>query len=156
VRYAGEAWACVGRSLRHNIELHIARSDPLVSGPRGSLWINAGRDSDAGPPDSVLDVITASGLLPAGMAVCLQRTRTELVWKSDMWFGDKALGLKDAVADVILYRPPAAELKVTPNIRLVTFVDQVSVAQVVTLGQFVIDAPNVVPKIEGICQRHSN
>jgi len=32
-----------------------------------------------------------------------QRTRTELLWKSDMWFGDKALGLKATVADIIYY-----------------------------------------------------
>src|SRR5262245_34767017 len=33
----------------------------------------------------------------------IQRTRTELVWKSDMWFGDKALVLRATVADVIHY-----------------------------------------------------
>src|SRR5215467_13668435 len=33
----------------------------------------------------------------------LERTRPELVWKSDIWFGDKALGLKSTVADVIRY-----------------------------------------------------
>src|SRR5262245_36748552 len=59
-------------------------------------------------PDAVLDVITASGLLPADYCQLerpfyLQRTRTELVWKSDMWFGDKALGLKATLADVIHY-----------------------------------------------------
>jgi len=27
----------------------------------------------------------------------------ELVWKSDIWFGDKILDLKATVADVILY-----------------------------------------------------
>src|SRR5262245_55704267 len=33
----------------------------------------------------------------------LQRTRTELVWKCDMSFGDKALVLRATVADVIHY-----------------------------------------------------
>src|SRR5262245_1258738 len=59
-------------------------------------------------PDAVLDVITASGLLPADYCQLerpfyLQRTQTELVWKSDMWFGDKALVLRATVADVIHY-----------------------------------------------------
>jgi hypothetical protein len=30
-------------------------------------------------------------------------TRTELVWKSDIWLGDKALRLKATVAEVIHY-----------------------------------------------------
>src|SRR5262249_35922057 len=30
-------------------------------------------------------------------------TRTELVWKSDIWFGDKAVGLKATVVGVIHY-----------------------------------------------------
>jgi len=33
----------------------------------------------------------------------VQRARTELVWKPDISFGDKALGLKPMVADVIHY-----------------------------------------------------
>ena len=47
--------------------------------------------------------ITASVLLPAGIAVYVQRTRTEWVWKSDIWFGGKALSLKEPLADVIHY-----------------------------------------------------
>ena len=43
---------------------------------------------------------TASGLLPADYC---QRMRTELLWKCDIWFGDKALGLKETVTDVIHY-----------------------------------------------------
>src|SRR5262249_35692202 len=44
---------------------------------------------------------TASGLLPAGMPIDVQRRRTELVRKSDIWFGYKALGLKETAADVL-------------------------------------------------------
>ena len=33
----------------------------------------------------------------------LEWTRPELVWKSDIWFGDKALGLKETAGDVIHY-----------------------------------------------------
>jgi hypothetical protein len=33
----------------------------------------------------------------------VQRTRTELVWKSNIGFDDKALGLKATVIDVIHY-----------------------------------------------------
>jgi hypothetical protein len=47
-------------------------------------------------------------LLPADycqleLAIAVQRRLTELVWKSDMWFGDKALVLRATVADVIHY-----------------------------------------------------
>ena len=50
-----------------------------------------------------MDVITASGLLPAGTAVLPPADTNGVVWKSDMWFGDKALGLKATVTDVIHY-----------------------------------------------------
>src|SRR5215813_6543365 len=60
-----------------------------------------GHQKEAGPTDPVL-------LLPADycqleLPFHVQRTRTESVWKSDMWFGDKALVLKATVADVIHY-----------------------------------------------------
>src|SRR5215468_2474817 len=47
-------------------------------------------------------------LLPADycqleLPIAVQRRLTELVWKSEMWFGDKALGLKEPGADVIHY-----------------------------------------------------
>ena len=37
------------------------------------------------------------------VAFDLPRTRTELVWKSDISFGDKALGLKATLSGVIHY-----------------------------------------------------
>ena len=46
---------------------------------------------------------TASGLLPAGIAVYVQWGRTESVWKSDIWVGYKALGLKAGKADRVHY-----------------------------------------------------
>src|SRR5437867_507563 len=46
---------------------------------------------------------TASGLLPAGIAVYVQRGRTELVWKCDIRLGGKALRLKAKDADQIDY-----------------------------------------------------
>ena len=50
----------------------------------------------------------ASSSLPADyrqleLPFDVQRTRTELVWKSDIWFGEKALGLKATIGDVIHY-----------------------------------------------------
>src|SRR5213595_2522272 len=47
---------------------------------------------------------TASGLLPAGMAVYVQRGRTELVWKYDIRLGCKALRLNAKDACQIDYR----------------------------------------------------
>jgi len=51
---------------------------------------------------------TASGLLPADycqleLLFDFHWPGTELVWKADISFGDKALGLKATVADVIHY-----------------------------------------------------
>ena len=54
--------------------------------------------------DPLLDVTTASGLLPAGTALStFADNKRSCFGKSDIWFGDKALGLKATVADVIRY-----------------------------------------------------
>jgi len=50
-----------------------------------------------------MTVTTASGLLPAGIAVYVQRGRTELVWKRDIGLGCKALRLKVEHVDLIHY-----------------------------------------------------
>src|SRR5262249_48683240 len=60
------------------------------------------------PPRWRIDSPELSSLLPADycqleLPFHVQRTRTDLVWKSDIWFGDKALGLKATIGDVILY-----------------------------------------------------
>ena len=41
----------------------------------------------------------------------VQRIRTELLWKCDIWFGDKALGLKESGVDVIYYCQLPKELE---------------------------------------------
>ena len=46
---------------------------------------------------------TASGLLPAGIAVYVQRGRTESVWKWDIQVDCKALRLKGSEADRLHY-----------------------------------------------------
>ena len=60
------------------------------------------------PWSRVTSCLMAVILLPADycqleLPIAVQRRLTELVWKSDIWFGDKGLGLKETVIDVIHY-----------------------------------------------------
>ena len=50
-----------------------------------------------------MTLTTASGRLPAGNAVYVQRGRTELVWKHDIRLGCKGLRLNAKDADQIDY-----------------------------------------------------
>ena len=62
--------------------------------------------------DPLLDVTTASGLLPAGTALStFADNKRSRFGKSDIWFGDKALGLKTTVAHVIHYCQLPKELE---------------------------------------------
>ena len=67
-------------------------------------------------------VTTASGLLPADycqreLPFDVQRRRTELVWKSAIWFGYKALGPKARAADVNHYCQLGKMAVVTRDLR---------------------------------------